>query len=155
MNYIWELAIQAQKRQMSLKDIQFYEGKPFSGYMELSFECMNETNIPYKVEINPYYRYHDIFNYLLDPSLEENPELIQVIFDLGIHHLIDIDVLMGMGRKEYYIAFLLCDIQVGHFGEEIQKSLNIFSIEEQKIIMNHLLKLYDTGEIIYLLKETT
>ena len=154
MNYIWELAIEAKKRGIDIDSIQFYEGKPFSGYMELSFTHMNETNIFTEIEINPYYRYHKIFKKLLDPCLEENEEMIQAIFDLCIHHLLDIDLLMGMSRREYYIEFLLADMKKGYFGEYIQEKLDLFTVSEQKIIINNLIKLYDTGEILFLLKDT-
>ena len=45
-----------------MKVIFFYTiGQPFSAYMELSMECMNETDIPQNVEINPFI---DILIYL-------------------------------------------------------------------------------------------
>lgn len=154
MNYIWELAIEAKKRNIDVDSIHFYEGKPFSGYMELSFPHLNETDIFTEVEINPYYRYYAIFKNLLDPCLEENDEIIQVILDLSIHHLLDIDLHMGMSRKEYYIEFLLNDMKKGYLGNYVQEKLNLFTISEQKIITNNFIKLYDTGEVIFLLKDT-
>ncbi len=75
--------------------------------MELSMECMNETDIPQNVEINPFYRYFDIFKQLFEPNLNENQETIEVCHDLAIHHLKDIDVLMGMNKREYYIHFII------------------------------------------------
>ena len=64
MNYIWELTIKAIQKGIDESDIFYIIGQPFSAYMELSMECMNEKEIPQNVEINPFYRYFDIFKQL-------------------------------------------------------------------------------------------
>ena len=56
MNYIWELAIKAIQKGIDESDIFYTIGQPFSAYMELSMECMNEKDILKRVEINPYYK---------------------------------------------------------------------------------------------------
>ena len=67
--------------------------------------------------------------YLHDPRLdrlrhrnlkEDSPEVIDTILDLTVHHLIDIDVLMGMNRREYYIDFVINDMHRGYFGSRVQ-----------------------------------
>lgn len=62
MNYIWELAIKAIQKGIDESDIFYTIGQPFSAYMELSMECMNEKDILKRVEINPYYRYLTYLN---------------------------------------------------------------------------------------------
>ena len=154
MNYIWELAIHALQKGIDDNTIFYTIGQPFSAYMELSMECMNETEIPEQVEINPFYRYFDIFKQLFEPNLNENKQIIEVCHDLAIHHLKDIDVLMGMNKREYYIYFMIKDLEQGYFGEYIKQKINVFTAEEKKILANNLLKLYETGENIYLLRDT-
>lgn len=154
MNYIWELAINAIQKGIHPYDIFYTIGQPFSAYMELSMEYMNEKEIPKQVEINPFYRYFDIFKELFEPNLNENSEIIEVCHDLAIHHLKDIDVLMGMNKREYYIHFMIKDLKQGYFGEYIKQKINVFTSEENKILANNLLRLYETGEGIYLLRDT-
>lgn len=154
MNYIWELAIKTKESEINEDDIFFKFGKPFSGYMELSFENMNQNDVLYEVEINPYYRYYKIFKKLFDPNIEENNEFIEVTHDLAIHHLKDIDVLMGMNKKEYYIKFIIDDIKNGLFGDYIKSKIDFFSKEEQQILGNNILNLLSMGEGIYFLKDT-
>lgn len=154
MNYIWELSIKAKNDGINENNIFYKVGKPFSGYMELSFENMNQEDVLYEVEINPYYRYYEIFKNLFEPNTKENTELIEITHDLTIHHLKDIDVLMGMSKREYYIKFIINDIKKGLFGDFIKDRIEFFSKEEQKVLGNNILSLFLTDEGIYLLKDT-
>ncbi len=154
MNYIWELAIKAGEQGIDPDNIYFKYGHPFSGYMELSFVDMNETNVLFEVEINPFYRYYSIFKELFEPNVNENNEMIEVLHDLIIHHLKNIDVLMGMNKREYYINFIIKDMYSGFFGEYIKAKIDMFTRQEQKIIANNILSLHTTGECIHLLKDT-
>ena len=154
MNYIWDHAIKALQQGIDQDNIFYKYGQPFSPYMELSFTDMNETKPHLEVEINPYYRYYSIFKELLEPNLDENEETVEAMLDTTIHHLKDIDVLMGMCRREYYIRFVIKDMHNGYFGSYIQKNIEALTQEEQKIVANNLLSLFETGECIYLLKET-
>lgn len=154
MNYIWELSIKAKNINIDEDNIFYKFGRPFSAYMELSFENMNQNDILHEVEINPYYRYYRIFKNLFNPNINENTELIEITHDLAIHHLKDIDVLMGMSKREYYIKFIIDDMKNGLFGQCIKDKIGFFSKEEQKILGNNILNLFLTGEGIYLLKNT-
>lgn len=154
MNYIWELAIRAKNEGYNENNIYFKKGNEFSPYMELSMENLNEKHILSEVEVNPYYRYYNIFHELFSPNFIENKEIIEVIHDLSIHHLKDIDLFMGMSKKEYYINFIIEDMNNGIFGEYIKEKLSFFSIYELRIVANNLLNLFVTGEGVYLLKDT-
>ena len=154
MNYIWELAIKAIRQGKDPNDIFYKYGRPFSPYMELSFVDMNETKVLPEVEINPYYRYYSVFKELFEPNVNEPAEVIEVLHDITIHHLKNIDVLMGMSRREYYIRFIIKDMQSGYFGSYVQENIDVLTKDEQKIVANNLLDLYETAECIHLLKET-
>lgn len=154
MNYTWELAVRAKEQGMDLADVHFLKAEEFSPYMELSFPDMNQREIGTAVEINPFYRYYSIFKELFHPDMEENPQIVQVLFDLAIHHLADIDVMMGMNRQEYYTQFMIRDLQNGYFGAYITKRIGVFNPMEMQILANNVLELYSTGEGIYLLKKT-
>lgn len=154
MNYIWELAIKAKRQGIDVNEIFFRKGDCFSAYLELSFESINETSISKEVEINPYYRYYSIFKELFHPDMEENPQIALVIHNMVVQHLINVDVCMGLSRKEYYMHFLIRDMNEGYFGKYVKDKLKSFTNEEQMILANNILDLYITGESIYLLKDT-
>jgi len=242
MNYIWELAIQAKRIGSDPDNIVFIFDDDFSAYMELSFQDMNETGIPFTVAINPYYRYYEVFKELLNPdlSLDDNefremlldldfirnnlpeevfkslfypnvpkdereykellandefmrshvieelrekyladerhgqrylrdekinklryrdlksdsPMIIGTAFDIIAHHLVDIDVHMGMNKREYYINFIINDMHQGYFGSNVKKHISVFTRDEQVIIANNLIALYTIGEEIHLLRDS-
>ncbi len=153
MNYIWELAIKAIENNIDPDTIFYKYGRPFSGYMELSFFEMNETKVLQDVEINPFYRYYSIFKELFEPNVNENEDIVNVIHDLSIHHLKDIDVMAGMNKREYYINFVINDMKNGYFGEYIKQKIDLFTYIEQKVIANNILTLHSTGECIHLLRD--
>lgn len=154
MNYIWELYIKARQTGVATDDICFKYGKPFSPYMELSFENINENNVLTEVEINPFYRLFDIFKKLFDPNFIEDETVIEILHDVVVHHISDIDIFMGLNKKDYYIQFIIEDMKKGLFGKYIKDNVKTFNKEELRIISNNILNLYMTGENVYLLKET-
>ena len=84
----------------------------------------------------------------------DSPVIVENVLDLTVHHLIDIDVLMGMNRREYHINFVINDMHRGYFGSYVKKGIGIFSRGEQVIIANCLLSLYATAEEVHVLKES-
>jgi len=153
MNYIWELAIRALNKGIDPDLITYICQDNFSPYMELSFPNINESDTPLLVEINPYYRYHSIFKLLLDPDLDFRA-IIDMLLDLTIHHLCDIDVHMGMNRREYYISFIIRDLERGYYGNRVQEGISVFQKDELVIVANCLIALHMMGEGIFLLKES-
>jgi len=84
----------------------------------------------------------------------DSPEIVDAIFDITVHHLIDIDVYMGMNMREYYINFIIQDMHHGYFGSHVQNKIAIFTRDEQVVIANNLVGLYTMSEEIFLLKES-
>ncbi|WP_176560073.1 iron-dependent peroxidase [Brevibacillus dissolubilis] len=156
MNYIWDLLIQARRSQIPLENIQFVPAKVYSPYMELSFEHLNSTTLEqyHVVEINPYYRFHEIFRDLFDVNFTEEEEMRHTLFDLLVHFLAEIDKMQGMNKREYYIQFVLRDIEAGIFGDRVKAHIHLFDQAQQEQIALHILRLYETGEAVYLFKET-
>ncbi|GIO01000.1 hypothetical protein J5TS2_16680 [Brevibacillus halotolerans] len=155
MNYIWDLLIKAERSGIEKKRVQFALAKVFSPYMELSLENLNAKEVDQIVEINPYYRFYEIFRDLFDPNIETDVELRNSLFDVLIHFLAEIDLMQGMNKREYYIRFLQQDLETGVFGRSVEDNIHLFTKEEREMIASNLLRLYETGEAVYLLKDTT
>nr|WP_106780327.1 iron-dependent peroxidase [Lysinibacillus timonensis] len=154
MNYIWDLVIKAENDGFDKKDLYFKPATVYSPYLELSYENLNTQLIEFDVEINPYYRFHSIFHQLLDINTTGNEELKSTLFDIVTHLLAEIDVMQGMNKREFYIRFLIEDIESGAFGDEVQNQFFYFTRLEKEQIAINLLRLYETGEAVYLLKDT-
>ncbi|WP_409369945.1 iron-dependent peroxidase [Lysinibacillus sp. 38-6] len=154
MNYIWDLLIKAEEQGLAKEDIYFYLAESYSPYMELSLPLLNAQFVEQYVEVNPYYRYFSIFKNLFHPNNETNLAFKEYLFDIVLHFLAEIDRGQGMNKNEFYIRFILSDIDANVFGNTVRDHIHAFSKKEQEIILLNMLRLYQTGEEIYLLKDT-
>ncbi|MED4552282.1 iron-dependent peroxidase [Lysinibacillus capsici] len=154
MNYIWDLLIKAEDEGLSKKDINFHLAETYSPYMELSPQFLNTQLVEQHVEVNPYYRYFDIFNNLFHPDNTSDRAFREYLFDIVLHFLADIDRMQGMNKKEFFIRFILKDIEANVFGNVVRHNIRSFSKKEQEIVVLNMLRLYQTGDEIYLLKDT-
>lgn len=154
VNYIWDVLLKARKEQMDDSRLRFVPAVSFSPYMELSLEDLNATVPEQIVEINPYYRFYTIFRDLFPADDAGYAELRETLFDVVVHFLAEADLMQGMNRREYHIRFVRRDLLHGIFGERIQQHYAQLDDHEQDAIAEGLLRLYETGEAVHLLKQT-
>jgi hypothetical protein len=154
MNYVWDIIIYLRQTGREEKDIKFIAAKSYSPYMELSHADINFDKVEKEIEVNPYYRFYEIFKDLFNINNQEDIELRETLFDILMHFLSNIDTLQGMTKREFYIRFFLKDIEKGVLGSRIKKGFEVFSYKEKVIIVENLIRLYKTGEMLYLLKDT-
>lgn len=155
MNYIWDTAIKACWQGIKSENITFLPASHYSPYMEIAFDDINITHLtaPLRVEINPYYRFSDIFQEFLDANFAEHEELRDVLFDMMIHFLLFLDCQQGLNKREYYGRFICQDIKNGVFGEAIKDSIAAFTIEEFERVVHSLITLYRTESTLHLFKQ--
>lgn len=154
MNYIWEALIKAKNDGISLDTIAFEFASRYSPYMELSNSFLNTRIIDKEMELNPYYRFFNIFKELFAADYHDDQELRAVAFDILVHYLGQLDLLQGLDRIEYFKLFVYRELKNGNFGSEVADTLNFFSIKEKNNLLKNLLKLYVTGDHIYYFKDT-
>ncbi|TYQ16929.1 UNVERIFIED_CONTAM: hypothetical protein Cloal_3510 [Acetivibrio alkalicellulosi] len=154
MNYAWDMIIIARQLGIDLKKINFVVAKSYSPYMELSNTEINSQDIEGDVEVNPYYRFYEIFKNMFNVNDTENMEFKKYLFDVTMHFLTKIDTFEGMNKKEYYKRFILTDIDNEMFGGKLKEKLKLFSVNEQDVLAHNIIRLYITGEMLYLFKDT-
>ncbi|MDR0267397.1 iron-dependent peroxidase [Paenibacillus sp.] len=156
LNYIWDLLVQAQEAGIGKRNITFLPAKVYSPYMELSLNELNAAKGQHdvQVEINPHYRFPAMFRDLLDINLEEDEEFRLVLFDILIHFLAEMDLMQGMNKREFYIRFVLRDLEAGAFGSRVKELIGLFDPDERELIVCAILRMYDTGETLNLLRST-
>lgn len=154
MNYLWEILLQAKEQGIEEDRLEFRTAKRYSPYIELSEELLNVTKLeePYTVEINPYYRFHRVFQHMFQPDLEEYPALRQGLFQLIIHQIAENDLKMGMTREEYYKKLLKKALFDGVYGEEAAEAFGLFDGREKELLLEGMLTLYRVGESITLFR---
>lgn len=100
MNYLWEVLLGARKQGIAEDGIRFTMAKEYSAYMEVSNQFLNQKEMEegQVVEVNPYYRFYDIFKELYQPEMKEYTRLRDSLTNLVFHQLAENDVLSGMTR---------------------------------------------------------
>nr|WP_209018376.1 iron-dependent peroxidase [Paenibacillus polymyxa] len=154
VNYVWDLLMRAREQGLDVDKFRFVPAVSYSPYMELSLAELNTSHLEQVVEINPYYRFYSIFRDLFPPDAEEYLELRESLFDIMMHFLAEMDLYQGMNRREYHIRFVQRDIAEGIFGPKVKEGFGQLNREDQDVIAEGLLRLYETGEAVHLLKET-
>lgn len=152
MNYVWDILLKADKENLAREEIQFTLAKVASPYMEIAFTDINTSSLPEDkiVEVNPYYRFYDIFKDLFDINIEESKQLREVLFDILIHYLGKLDLNQGMNKEEFYKKFIIEDIKNGLFGEEVYSNTKYFKKDELDYVLSGLITLYNTGTSLHL-----
>ncbi|WP_088825469.1 iron-dependent peroxidase [Listeria goaensis] len=155
MMFSWEFYIRRLQDTGNLDGIIFKMPKRYSAYMELSFENLNTmTTGQEEVEVNPYYRFAPIFQSMFLPDNRNDEEIKAILFDLVFHYLTELDCKKGMTKREFYIQFVCRDIENGLFGEIVAEDFQYLQQGEKQIIANNLIRLYKTGDGVYLFQDT-
>lgn len=155
MNYLWEVMLQVRKQGMTENSIRYQMPSEFSAYMELSASCLNQETIEEGavIEINPYYRFYNIFKDFFRPDLTEFPRLKENLFHLIFHMLAQNDALSGMSREEYHKKLLYQDLMDYAFGADAKEAVALFDRDEREFILSGLLKQYETGSSLDMFKD--
>lgn len=159
MNYVWDTVIKARRLGINENRLYFTIAKEYSPYMEMSFQAINELLVnedPAKeveVEINPYYRYHEIFKNMFSLEYDEDKELKEEIFNWCIHLLAKVDVNHGLNLREFLRIFVEEEIEAGRFGEDMTEYWQEFSLEQKEFVAHKIIDEYHLGHQIHSLKE--
>ena len=87
MNYIWEVALQAKEDGIDEQELFFVPARDSSPYMEVSFTDLNLTMVKQKeIEVNPLYRFGEIFGTIFDCNVTEYKEARELFFDAALHY---------------------------------------------------------------------
>ena len=146
MNYAWEVVLQAEKVHQSRDDLRFVEAKDPSPYIEVSLIDLNqETPEDNRIEINPLYRFEDVFGRIFDRNVEDMTRSREIFFDICLHYIVQLDLREGLSREDYYCSLLAGDIDKGIYGNQAKKRFRLFNRAEQKEVLRSYLQLLRTG----------
>lgn len=156
MNYLWDTIIKAKNAGVDVNEITYRVAKEYSAYMEMSFVDMNiimNKDMEREVEINPYYRFYDIFKNMFDIENMEDVQVREELFDWMMHLIGSVDIKHGMNRQEFFRRFVQSDIEQGFFGEAAKESFTYFSQFEKEYITNQIVNLYKLDSPISILRK--
>lgn len=136
MQYIWEVVLAAEKNGIREADLRYEVAEVRSPYLEVSFSDLNTQTVEQTVvEVNPFYRFFDIFSEILDINQKEYEKTREIFVDTVFHYLALTDLRMGMSKKDYYLKFLAEELESGQFGRKAKAAIQLFSSYEKKYIV--------------------
>lgn len=154
MNDLWEIMMAMKDGKIKETSVRFQLPQRYSPYMEISNPCLNQDFYDSQiVEVNPYYRFYDIFRDLYQPDDQQFPQVKAGLFNLILHLLAQNDCRSGMTKEEYYKKFLRMDIQDKVFGAGYEEMLSLFTKQEIEIILCGMLRQFETGNSLLLFKD--
>ena len=153
MQYIWEVVLAAEKNGIREADLRYEVAEVRSPYLEVSFCDLNTQTVEQPViEVNPFYRFFDIFGEILDINQKEYEKTREIFVDAVFHYLAHTDLRMGMSREDYYLRFLSEEFEGGLFGRSAKKAFETFSIHEKKYVMLALMDVTRTRNYLEIFK---
>lgn len=157
MNYLWECMLQIMQQEVPEKHVRFQIAKEYSPYMELSLPYLNQGSIEddIVIEVNPYYRFYDIFKNLYDPTLIDFKQLRESLTNLIFHSLSQNDLLSGMTRMEYLKKLLYQDIENCVYGEFYKNAISYFTRDERELILSGIIRQQQMGSSLDIFKNIT
>ena len=135
MQYIWEVVLAAEKNGIREADLRYEVAEVRSPYLEVSFCDLNTQTVEQTVvEVNPFYRFFDIFSEILDINQKGYEKTREIFVDTVFHYLALTDLRMGMSKKDYYLKFLAEELESGQFGSKAKAAIQLFSSYEKNIL---------------------
>lgn len=155
MNCLWEVFLKAEEQEIPKEELRFRTAQNYSAYLEISDVFLNreELEIKSQIEVNPYYRFYDIFKEMYHPEMREFPSLRKSLTNLIFHLLAENDSLAGMTKEEYYKQLFYQDIICGLFGRNAAESVSLFKRGNRDIILSGLLRQYRIGASLDIFKD--
>lgn len=149
MNLAWEVVLQAEKDGRSRDELCYVEAKSPSPYMEVSLIDLNlEAPEENRIEINPLYRFEDVFGRLFDRNVEDMEQTREIFFDVCLHYMTQLDLREGLSKEDYYCSLLAADFNRGNYGIRAKERLELFDRMQQKELLRSLLQLFRTGNYL-------
>lgn len=151
MNFIWEPLIQMMRQDMRLEKLHYYvRNNRVSPYMELQQDSLYEKELTEAsaahTDVNPYVRFSELFERFMVPDDLGYTEFSEAFGDVLLHYLADLDIKSGMCKREFYIKFILSDLEKG--SACAIEELEGLSVTEKRAIADGLATLYETADFM-------
>ena len=146
MNYAWEAVLQAEKDDRSRNELRLVEAVNPSPYIEVSMMELNlEAPEENRIEVNPLYRFEDVFGRLFNKNVEGMEKSRELFFDICMHYAVQLDLREGLAKEDYYCRILTDDIDRGRYGVQARERFNLFDEASRKILVRSFLQLLGSG----------
>jgi len=152
VKYLWEVLLKADEQNLPREKLCFTPTKTPSPYMEVALDEVNRQHLDEKpIEINAYYRFSAIFDYLI-AGLDEYSEYRECLYDIIVHFLAELNLREGLCRDEFFGIFLSADVKSGKFGKQFVEVFKTFEYKHIRFVVESMVRLYNVGASLTLLR---
>ena len=95
------------------------------------------------MEINPFYRFTNVVNELLNPDLTGQKELRAELFNMVFHILANLDLQEGLNKRVLTGRLIIKSIEQGRYGGEIRELFTILNKWEKVIVADGIQDKYN------------
>ena len=144
--YIWFLLYQLTKESESCENLRYVLSENISPYSEVNMEDLNYNNTANgrtEVEINPFYRFTDVVNELLNPDLNEQKELRAELFNIVFHILANLDLQDGLNKRVLTGRLIINSIEGGKYGDEVKELFRVLNKREKVTVADGIQDKYN------------
>ncbi len=148
-NQIWAPYLVMLQQEGKLEKLHYrVKNNRVSPYLELQADSLygNGTYADgdAQLDVNPYVRFFSVFDPLLTPDDLGYEEFDQALSDVLLHYLADLDIRMGMCRRDFQIQLLVRDLERGAYGG-VTELKEVFWVGKRGLA-EWLLRFYQTGD---------
>lgn len=146
MNFMWDIALQAQAQGRAEEELFFCQAQEYSPFYEQAFSCLNETEVPEgRIELNLFVRFASIFQELLAREGEEASAFGEYLTDAALHTLLYTDLRRGLSKRDIYIRKIRQELEQGIFWGDAAEVFREISLEKRNRLAALVLTQMQTG----------
>lgn len=157
MNVIWEVFQKIEKQNINLEQLEVIPAKVSSPYYEVSLDMLNEniSEQRQRVEVNPLYRYPQVFEQYLHMEVieKEEEEERNAVFNQIFHYFYEIEKYRQYKKEDIYVELLTGNLEEGCFGRQVKEAFEQLDKEEKTRVIKVLLRVYQLGISFETLRE--
>lgn len=157
MNVIWEVFQNIEKQNVNLDQLEVIPAKISSPYYELSLDVMNEKvrEQGQRVEVNPLYRYPQVFAHYLNMEAinKEEEEERNGVFNQIFHYFYEIEKYRQYKKEDFYMELLTRNLEEACYGSQVRDAFEPLDREEKQKVVKALLRVYRLGLSFEMMRE--
>ena len=152
MNFLWDIALTAQRQGMKEEELFFCQAKEYSHFYEQSFSCINEKEVPGReIELNLLFRFAPIFQEFLAEE-PENPQFTRYLVDAALHMILFTDLRHGLSRRDICIRRIREELESGVFWRDGAETFCRIPLEQRNRMAALVMTQMQTGSSLALFR---
>lgn len=155
MNFLWDIALNAQKQGMKEEELFFSQAQEYSPFYEQAFSCINETEVSDgEIELNLLLRFASIFQEILAEEEKAYPQFERYLIDAALHMILYTDLRHGLSKRDIYIRKIREELEQGVFWKAAAEEFKLIPIDKRNRLATMVLTQMETGSSLMIFRRS-